>query len=704
MSNNKFFNKTNNSNRITTNSITNYTTSTTNNATTNYKSRYYDSRSSNKGTRSGYKSDKTLELTIRSEIDEWIKDTRVDNFDEQTVIYESKKSTWNTQTKYIMKELTRNHKNKLLSHVLSDVKLSSSKSSEKDKYKSYTLLNENVWVGKNNIIGENDFDLIIETFDILISNGYDFFEFSVLSNGTTNKTEITNMLTNPYQFYVNVMRKDCRFTSSLQEELFAYLSLRMGLKNPESFVNSLQRNTTIIDAINLIVSNYYTEHKVIERLKTTESFLGALINTDNRINVELRDRLYNYFTKIYWNKEHFVRCLLFMINKITDSNSMLIIDNMQFILSRNVDVMTFEIFKLIVLRESTRVTERNVIHGLLTNLVGRNDLASYFDTIDMGEIKNQFISNIIDNYSQWIGEIIRHQKSVNPDVSIDEFKSNDYGCLMMILGIAYSNGFQKERILSTVSSIIELIDVNLIKPFGIFIETSQIKSNELEQVEHELISKYIHKFYLCPQSEKRNKFIVETILSAFAFGDQTHTIRIVEIEQFLRTGSFVVIKSKVKKSDTYSKINFTNKFVGMYESDVETVDEKSNESSSVDFDEEIVEEKEFNEPNEHILKNINMYFKSKDIEASFDDLKYFIETSKIEINYKDFAYALFYSFGERTLRDIEQIKGLIHRMSLTVGFERIHEEIGELSRINTGLIEMLKCDNPKLPEIISGLI
>jgi hypothetical protein len=88
---------------------------------------------------------------------------------------------------------------------------------------------------------------------------------------------------------------------------------------------------------------------------------------------------------------------------------------------------------------------------------------------------------------------------------------------------------------------------------------------------------------------------------------------------------------------------------------------------------------EFVEPNEHSLKNINIYFKSLDLEASFDDLKYFIETSKVEINYKDFAYAFFYSFGERTLRDIEQIKGLIHQMSLIIVFERIHEEICELS-------------------------
>jgi hypothetical protein len=734
MSNNKFFNKTNNSNRFTTNSITTNSTTTSTHTpthTTNYKSGNPGSKSGNPGSKSdysgsrtgnpviksGYKSDKTQELTIRGEIDEWIKETRVDNFDEQIVIYESNKSTWNIQTKYILKELTRNHKNELLSYVLGDVKLSSSKSSDKDKYKSYTLLNENVWVGKNNIVSENDFDLIIETFDILISNGYDFFEFSVLSNETINKTEITNMLTNPYQFYVNVMRKDSRFPSSLQDELFKYLSVRMGLKNPESFVNSLQKNTNIIDTINSMISNYYTDQKVLERrLKSTESFLGALINSDNRINVELRDRLYNYFTKIYWNKEHFVRCLLFMINKITDTNSMLIIDNMQFILSRNVDIMTHEIFKLIVLRESTRVTERNVIGGLLTNLVGRKDLTNYFETIDMGEIKSQFISTIIDNHSYWIDDIIEHQKLINPDVSIDEFKLNDYGCLMMILGIAYSNGYLRERILSIVSSIIELTDVNLIKPFGIFLETSKIKSNELEQAEHELISKYIHKFYLCSQSAKREKFIVETILSTFAFDDQTHTIRTDEIEQFLRIGSFVILKSKAKKSNPTSKINFNNKFNGMYESDDEFVDEsnddghdknsddKTNESFGADFDEEIFDEEEFDEPNEHILKIINIYFKSLDLEASFDDLKYFIETSKVDINYKDFAYALFYSFSERTLRDIEQIKGLIHQMSLIIGFERIHEEICELSIKNTNLIEMLKSDNPKLPEIISNLI
>jgi hypothetical protein len=720
MSDNKFFNKTNNNRNKFAPTTTTTTTSTTSTitTTTNYKSGYSGTKSGysgfKSGSGSGSKPDKTQELTIKSEIDKWIKETRADNFDKQISIYETKKSTWNEQTKYILKELTRNHKNNLLSYVLSEKKSSLTTSSEKNQYKLYTLLNENVWVGKNNTVSENDFDLITETFDILISNGYDFFQFSVLSNETTNKIEITNMLINPHKFYVNVMRKDSRFPSSLQDELFKYLSVKMGLKNQESFVNSLQKNRNIITNINSMITNYYTEQKVNERrLKSTESFLGALINSDNRINFELKDRLYNYFTKIYWNKEHFVRCLLFMINKITESNSMLIIDNMQFILSRNVDVMSYEIFKLIVLRESTRVAERNVINGLLSNLVGRKDLANYFETIDMEVIKNQFISNIIDNHSQWIDEIVEHQKFVNPDVSTDEFKSNNYGCLMMIFGIAYSNGYLRERILSIVSSIIELIEVNLIKPFGIFLETSQINANELEQAEHELISKYIRKFYLNPQSEKREKFIIEIILSTFAFKDQTHSIRIEEIEQFLRTRSFIIFKSKGKKSDSTSKINFNNKFAAMYESDEELDDECDEESDDkeafgVDFDKEAFgvdfDEEEFIEPDEHILKNINIYFKSKDIEVSFDDLKYFIETSKNEINHEDFAYALFYSLGERTLRDIEQIKYLIHQMSLIIGFERIQEEIETISKTNIRLIDMLKCDNPKLSEIISCLI
>ena len=371
---------------------------------------------------------KTREMSIKNEIDEWVKKSTTNNFTEQVSIYEMNKSTWDEQMKYVLKELTRNHKIDLLQYVLHNVQSHSSTttSSNRQKYKSYTLLNENVWFGKNNISTIHDFELIIETFDILISNGYNFIEFSVLSNETTNKSEITNMLSNPYRFYVGVMKKDNIFPSALQNELFKYLSNTLNLKNPDTFIDFIQRNPNIIQTINSMIDSYYTESKIIERrLKSTEGFLSALINDDNKINSELRDKLYDYFTKTYWNREHFVTCLRLMINKISESNSILFIDNMQFILSRNVDIMTHEIFKLIVSRESFTITEKTVINTLLSKLVGRKDFIKYFESINIEHVKNQFIINILNNFDGWIEEIIQYQKSLNPDVSSDEFRTNN---------------------------------------------------------------------------------------------------------------------------------------------------------------------------------------------------------------------------------------------------------------------------------------
>ena len=663
------------------------------------------------------KHDLTQKLSIINEIDQWISLIRHDNIDEQVGIYESKKSTWNEQTKYMLKELTRNHKNEILAYILQNVQSNSSNSSEKQKYKAYTLLNENIWVGKHNNSSFDDFEPIKNTFDILISNGFNFIEFSVLSNETSNKNEITTMLNNPCQFYLSVMKKDTRIPSDLQNDLFKYLSIKMNFKNREVFISSLQRNSNILISINTMIDSYYTEEKIIKRrLKSTESFLAALINKSNKIDSELRDRLYDYFTKIYWNREHFISCLTLMFNKITDSNSVLFIDNMQFILSRNVDVMSFEIFKLIVSRESTNITERNIMKGLLSNLVGREDLTMYFGSIDIELIKNQFINNILHNYAEWIEEVIQYQKLINPNVPINEFRTNNYGVLMMILGIAYSKGYKHDDILLIVLRIINETSINLIKPFGIFLETSHIKSNELNQFEQELISKYIRKFYFNTQIDMREKYIIETVLSNFVSVGQKSKIdiRVQQIDHFMNSGTFITIKYHPKKS-SISPISLTNKFAGIYESDDEANDEPTeptepnepndktpyNEFGEVEV--EVEDSNDFPEPNELILRHINTYFRSNDVESSFDDLKYFIETAETDIKYKDFTYALFHSLSERTIRDIISIKILIQKISQIIGFEKIITELDELIKTNGRLIDIFKCDNPKIMDIINEL-
>jgi len=658
------------------------------------------------------KQDKSQEQSIINEIDEWLSGIDSTNFEEKISIFESNKSRWIEQIKYILKDLTRNHKNRVLEYILRNEQ-THIVNSNRQQNKIYTLLNENVWVSKSNA-DFDDYDLVLETFDILISNGFNFIEFSVLSNESSNKSEIMSMLSNPYNFYYGVMHKDARFPSELQDNLFKFISIRMNLKNPNLFLSALQRNPNIQSTIISMIDAYYTEERVIERrLKSTESFLGALTNKDNRINPELRDRLYNYFTKIYWNQEHFITCLKLMFNKITDSNSMLFIDNMQFFLSRNVDIMSHEIFNLVVSRESTQISERNIINGLLSDLVGRKDLISYFESINIESIKHRFIDNILRNHIGWIEEVIQHQHMLNPAVPLEEFRTNDYGVLMMILGLAYSKGYMREEIFSVILQIIQENSINMVKPFGIFLETSQINPNDLEPMMLELIRRYIVNYYFNPQTGMREKYIIETILSNFVSSGFKSKIdlRLQNIEYFMSMGTFILPRPNLKQVLSKQSLT-TNKFAGIYESDDEGESEEvGNEDvegeavESIDVESIDVEndDSEILEPNEEILKQINLYFKSNGTEESFDDLKYFIETSDTKIGFKEFTYALFYSFGERTLREIESIKRLIHGMSTIEGFEEIFSEFNNLVRTSAELIEMLKCDNPRIMEVISGL-
>ena len=84
-------------------------------------------------------------------------------------------------------------------------------------------------------------------------------------------------------------------------------------------------------------------------------------------------------------------------------------------------------------------------------------------------------------------------------------------------------------------------------------------------------------------------------------------------------------------------------------------------------------------------------------------MKYFIETAETDIKYKDFTYALFHSLSERTIRDIISIKILIQKISQIIGFEKIITELDELIKTNGRLIDIFKCDNPKIMDIINEL-
>lgn len=629
------------------------------------------------------------------EMNKWIENLNSENHNQMKEIYNRKKVIWKKYFNKLLLKLTRDHKIEMLEYVLNELKLIPQ---EKNKVKYYTLLNENVWIGKNDTETGDFYEKCLKTFDILIANGYNFIDFSVLSNEITNKTEILNLLKNYGDFYEELTKENSKIPKELKDILSKQILSDKGLKTVEEFDLEMRKNDILLQNMLLIIDDYFTEQNMIEKkLNITESFIGALINDKNKISEELKNRLYEYFTNIYYDLDHFVKCLKLIFNKITLSNTLLFVDYIQFILSRNVDDMSFEIFKLLVIRESTTINEKNIVNSIFVDLVGRNDFKKYFQFIDLNAIKEKFVLNIINNYENWLHQILSNQILANPDVEKDEIIKNNYGVLLMILGICYSKGYFKNIIIELIENLILNSDIDLIKPFGIFLEQNKLLNSNFSIEEFNLLSTYINKYYINP-TQLKNKFIIEDILSNFvSTSDDKKTIRGEDINLFFKTKNFINTNCSTIEYDLL-KINKSNidlkDQVGL---DKQKKQEEWEEQDEQDESDELNNCK----LNNKVVKNIILYMKSSNIDIGIDDLIYFIE--KFEISLKEFTYCLVHSLGESSPNDIKSLNLLLDRISTIKGYNLIIDEFKIILQ-NTKLINSLKCDNPKLDFIISNLI
>ena len=647
--------------------------------------------------------DKSAELEIQKEIKKgWIDKFDTISTTESVNFYESKKQAWlDGNSKYLLKKLTKKQNVEILDYVLVSMDQYTSSKGE-NKNRGYSLLNENVWEVEN-------FDKTIEIFNLLISHGYNFFELSTVGNEGSGKLEIEKMLYNIHGFYISIVRRDKKIPKQLQEDLYQLLNGKLKLTTIDKFKEEINKNSKIINDIKTLVNRYFSnENQFKVRLESSESFLGALVNKDNKIDPLLCEQLYQYFTNNFYDKEHFVSCLRLMFNKITDSNHKLFIDSMLFILSRNVNEMSYEIFKLLVFRESVNITEKTIIKSLLSHPTGKADFVKYFDTIDISSVGSNLIFNILTNFEDWIVEIVNTQILINPQVNPDEFRINDIGVVFMILGIAYSKGLHQSFILDKLSQIMKS-SLNLIKPFGVFFDNANIDINKLESSEHTLLVKYIQKYYL--GNGMKEKMIIENIIENLLYRFSTGTsskateIREKQINMFLTKGYFL-IPSKPKHSistQSNSKLNHKHTFACLAEEEEEEeeADEEAEEEEE-EAEEEAKEEAEyFPEPNNKVMTNIQIYFSSKDKQSALDDLTYFIEQNKITCD--NFSYGLLYSLAERNQSEVPSIRELLNNLVNVEQFGSIQSKLSEMIIQYTSLIESFRCDNPRINDIISEL-
>ena len=58
---------------------------------------------------------------------------------------------------------------------------------------------------------------------------------------------------------------------------------------------------------------------------------------------------------------------------------------------------------------------------------------------------------------------------------------------------------------------------------------------------------------------------------------------------------------------------------------------------------------------------------------------------------------------ERTLADVSEIKNILSKLTEIEGFEELEQEFLSCYKTNTSLINTMKCDNPKISQIVSEL-
>lgn len=577
---------------------------------------------------------------------------------------------------YVFRDLIRNHKYQILDSFLSKINISSI---EKRKYRP---LNENVWVSSKQIPANIKSEDIIETFKILIK----YFRFTDLSENTqepNSKIDILDMLKNPKKFYIGVVKRDKRLPNDLQNNLFHLLTKTFGYKSPDSFIIGLEsESNTIITTITDMINDYFHNDKILKkRLETAESFLGALLNKDNKILPHVRTICYEYFTNVYLDCDHFTLCLREIVNKITKLNYLLYKDLMLFIMSRDVERISYEFFKCLVEREFTGINERLAFSIILDTPSDKIDFNLYFEQIDIIECQNKFILHILSNYNKWLPSILNYQKQKNPNVPDTEFITNNYNVILMMFGIGYYYQINQIKIIDEIKYLIDN-EPNIIRGFGIFIETSQINLNNLNTMQIELIKYFITKCYF--NNSIKNKMTIESIFGKLLSNDSNKIIiQLQNIQSFINNNSFICDNNFNinDNSDIYDEID-------IIDDDFDIIELISNANSKV---------------KNTIQSFLKFKYNEQGLIDSIDNVIFgLIEQEKIPV--EDIALGLISGLTESKPSDIPKIIKLLEYLKNINGYTDIISHIKNIFDKYPNYIENLSLDNPKIKNIINSIL
>jgi len=420
-----------------------------------------------------------------------------------------------------------------------------------------------------------------------------------------------------------------------------------------------------------------------KRLENSESFLGALLNSENLIDQELREQLYHYFTEEFYDRNHFSFCIRVLFNLITIDNSILFRDNLLFLLSRNIDEMSEDIFKSFICAILSPVNKAVLVRTLLSNPTDRVDMTRYFRTKNISQIHLKFVQNVIKHFHTWIPELITTQQNSMPEANKCDIIQGVLSDSMIFLGIVYQTGIVQDDISNLLLELISKPGPELIKPIGTFLKSSEISLKNAQPVIIEIVRKLTESVYTI--SSKLIKFNMELILCEFS---GIKKLEQDNINKFIRTGLFV--DKKLPVISTTKKSN--SKFAYLSDEDEDENEDEVLKQESEPEPEEIVydfEDVEYPDADSFVRESLVNFFKTSkyDWVNSIDDLKHIIKSKGISSDM--IVIGILVELANFGLTEIELVKRLLTELGF---FKVFSETVSKYS----GYIDEIRGENPNI--------
>lgn len=538
---------------------------------------------------------------------------------------ESIKSKSSFETKLSNDKKFKSPNNNKSTHESKDYKSNTKDDNIKKPYvDKYILKDINNWM--NNRLSEND---LINEFD----NNVDKWSKSEKYRELILKLLCRNHLTKPLDHILsnhkNFKKLDNNRKFNMLNEVFWVSKHNPKTLNDidsikKSFITLISHGYMFTDITKLVDED--TEEQ------QTETILNVLMHQDNLMHDEIKNTLYKWLTEEFYDKQHFIKCLTSLFNTISEKTLCFMKDRILFLTYRNIEDMTLDIFKLLVITEDISINMITKINSFLTEpeLNIKYDYARYFNKINLNERKEQFIQKILDNFTIWINNVIETQQLKNPDISIDEFYSKNMCVIFLMFALFYKKGINRDNIIKILRKLKSKIDIH--KAYIIFFENCGLNLNNINNDEKDLLIHFTKKYYGRTMMNTTN---IEGMFDNLRNANKFNRTDKKYIDNFIISGD-------IKKEIQLERPQFNN---------------------DVEFDSEDDQEL----PNDKLVKSFNSFYKNfKGLEDRgfndlLDDLLYSIE--KCESELPTIVLSFIHSFENITQSIIDNINTIINNIN-----------------------------------------